>query len=318
MYAHDYISGNVFPMKWLKQPLYRDRATDRFIPQHITFYPTNRCTRNCSWCSCGKEDRQTEMDIAEILQLFDMLSSIGTEAITLSGGGEPTLHRDFDHILSAGNKDYEFKLGLVTNGDLLLNNKLSNKTINDNVQWLRISLNDKQLEDIDHIACYIGNEFPEVDKSFSYVVTADSPIDLIKSACEALNKYNLISCIRLTEDAFNSTGQLMQDIEKHNNGIAKKVIYHYRDNFSKGGSPCYVSRLRPAIDAKGDVYPCPCVQYAIPGKEQCLPPETKMCHWTELAGADYFDGSICKKCFFANYNSALNYIASPTKHMEFV
>ena len=61
-------------------------------PYHIQLVPTNRCNANCSWCSFSKADRRLEMDIDEALEIIDYFAHLGTKAITITGGGEPTLH----------------------------------------------------------------------------------------------------------------------------------------------------------------------------------------------------------------------------------
>jgi MoaA/NifB/PqqE/SkfB family radical SAM enzyme len=53
-----------------------------------------------------------------VFNLLNELQEVGVKAITYVGGGEPTLHKDFDEIIT---RSYEmgFEVGLVTNGEII-------------------------------------------------------------------------------------------------------------------------------------------------------------------------------------------------------
>lgn len=312
---YDYSMVNTFPMKLLKAGNVLD-GNGKIMPRHIVLYPTNRCTRNCSYCSCGKADRNLELDIYEIYDILDYFKGLGARAITLTGGGEPTLHENFESIyiyaIYLG-----YSIGLITNGDLLYSSKLNNKMLNNHLSFCRVSLDHEKLYAADDTIKYASSNLPDVDVSFSHVVTGDTNPEEAARFCEEI-EYDNISHIRFVQDAFNPDVEAMENVKRACKGKTSKAIFRYRGEYEPGYKKCYAPLLRPTIAASGYIYPCCCVQFAIKGKEQTEPEETKMCHWTEYDGIQPFDGSVCHKCYHGGLNQALSYIDNPSKHVEFI
>lgn len=81
---------------------------------------TNGCNHRCSFCQWGHwiQTNRATLSGDIVLKTLPELIKFGTKAITWTGGGEPTIHKDFFNIL-----DKSFKLGLenglLTNGSLL-------------------------------------------------------------------------------------------------------------------------------------------------------------------------------------------------------
>jgi len=88
-------------------------------PVNVEIDLSNRCSLGCKWCHfayvhtrgplAGKLARPDDwtsggdmMDSRFALQLVDQLEAAGVRSITWTGGGEPTLHPDFDDIVEIG------------------------------------------------------------------------------------------------------------------------------------------------------------------------------------------------------------------------
>lgn len=81
------------------------------------------CNHHCAWC-VDPWHRPEYMPAATFERLVEELadfrvSGFGVEGIVLKGGGEPTLHPDFGHLLGMAAR-HGFGVGVVTNGSQLL------------------------------------------------------------------------------------------------------------------------------------------------------------------------------------------------------
>ena len=100
---------------------------------------TNGCNHRCSFCQWGSWIQSNRATIKSeiITKTLPQLIKYGTKAITWTGGGEPTVHKDFFKLL---NSSYSLGLenGLLTNGSLLT--KEHDKQLLKQLVFLRISM----------------------------------------------------------------------------------------------------------------------------------------------------------------------------------
>jgi MoaA/NifB/PqqE/SkfB family radical SAM enzyme len=108
-------------------------------PLSINLDLTTACNFNCPHCvdstiiNAGKI-----LDTEDVKQTIDTLKSHGLMSVILLGGGEPTLHRDFEEIVRYL-KAKNMQVGIVTNGSRLhLIKKIAE--ILEEKDWLRISI----------------------------------------------------------------------------------------------------------------------------------------------------------------------------------
>ena len=86
-------------------------------PRMVSFWPTTICNYNCSFFLDKKEHKENHVvaDTKNTIKMIDDIASMGVKSLEFSGGGEPTMHPQFEEIAEhAYNK--ELKLGLFTNG----------------------------------------------------------------------------------------------------------------------------------------------------------------------------------------------------------
>ena len=128
-------------------------------PIYVRIKPTNKCNHDCWWCIYSDSYRkkkyeekrkmiklETKMhkNMAEsdsiprnkMIEILSSLKTIGTKAITYSGGGEPLMYK---HILEIMEKtlEYNINLSIITNGELLKGDKAK---ILSSAKWVRISM----------------------------------------------------------------------------------------------------------------------------------------------------------------------------------
>ena len=327
MDKYSYTAANTFPIKILKhKKLLKALFGGRIIPIHIQLNPCNRCNLKCQFCSCSKRDVGLELSYKAINNIIKKVVDLGCEAVTITGGGEPLMHPKINGII----KDFisqEILVGLVSNGLLL--DKLHNKILN-KITWCRISCSDERpfnKEKVSHLIKAI-NHAPKVDWAFSYVVTKDVDISNIIKYIEFANDYKFTH-IRIVSDLINMVDELpsMKYIKKEIQQAGaddSKVNYQGRKLFDKGQEKCYISLLKPNIDAKGDIYPCCGSQFSLFQPDLDYSQKMRMGSIKDIediySKQQYFNGSICYRCYYKTYNDVLGNLLNTNKlqHKEFV
>ncbi len=312
-----FVSAGVLPLKLLQS---KDAVVDGAIrPIHIQLIPTNRCNSGCSWCSCRRVDRKKEMRWAELQELLQYFRELGSKSITITGGGEPTLYPHFDEFLElAGDLGYD--LGLVTNG-LRWGKKEGELPANHRLTWVRMSIVDTQTGEYDSSRVRrVANRLPDVDMGISFTVPKDVSLKTASEICRIAEETPNITHIRFVENIVDFSGDAMDRVESRCRTISSKAIFQRRSAYSRGQSPCHISFLKPMIDVDGSVYPCCGVQYAGGGESQDLkmPQRFRMGHWTEFHRLNKFDGSVCNKCYYENYNNILSGMTRELTHKTFL
>jgi pyruvate-formate lyase-activating enzyme len=97
---------------------------------------TNRCPHNCPRCAGGRKPADAELTADEVRSYLVEAASLGTRSVILSGGGEPLLHPEFDHIVTMPSA-LGMSCGLVTNGTNLARHA---ELISRACTWVRVSL----------------------------------------------------------------------------------------------------------------------------------------------------------------------------------
>lgn len=130
---------------------------ERPAPRNVEFFLSCRCGHGCSWCHyaythtkgplAGKVAKPAGaipsgdlMDVNLAKNILCQLKAAGVKSITWSGGGEPTLHPDFNHLAMYTHGLLGLEQGLYTHGGhiderraMLLRQKLA---------WVYVSLDE--------------------------------------------------------------------------------------------------------------------------------------------------------------------------------
>lgn len=318
-----YTSADALPIKLIKND-YVQKQTQRgnIPPIHAQIIPTNVCNMNCSFCSCSERDKTLSLKPKDLEAIMGDLEDLGCQAITWTGGGEPTLYPAINEaLLDAQMKGIES--GLVTNG-LRLNN-IRDDALN-SLTWARISHGDhrdmsstyqKQLEK--HIKRGSG-----VDWAISYVLSEKmNPVSLYNTIKFA-NEMNM-SHVRVVADLFNPGKVDMERARSYLEGSKgldmSRIIFQPRQNPVHGGD-CLIGYLKPLIGADRQVYACCGVQYALATPSKDLPKELSLGDARDLfhiyTSIKPLDGSKCVKCYYGAYNSTLGGMIGKQDHGKFV
>ncbi len=307
-----YTSASTFPVKLLHNEVMKNK---KIKPLHIQIIPTNNCNLNCEFCSCSDRDKKLYLTMEQIEYILETSKKYGSNAVTITGGGEPLLHPRINDMIEYM-RIYRMEAGLVTNGVAL--DKLKR---HDNLTWVRVSSSDDRIPEYSTIEKALKVN-PDTDWAFSHVVTEKPNYEIIRDMISFANDNNF-SHIRLVSDLYNvDKVPNMSEVKKKLKGIDDKlVIYQGRKDSTLGIKDCYISLLKPVISPEG-IFPCCGVQYATAGQRRDMVAKMKMGEVedldTILSQQEHFDGSKCDVCYYSQYNDALSKIKEIPNHRRFV
>jgi MoaA/NifB/PqqE/SkfB family radical SAM enzyme len=129
---------------------------EQIVPVNCEIFLSNRCSHGCVWCHyahthskgplAGKVARPPGavssgdlMDWPLAKRILKELAQAGVESVTFSGGGEPTLHRQFDEIAEYAS-GVGLELGLYTHGGHIDDERA--EFIKEYFKWAVVSLDE--------------------------------------------------------------------------------------------------------------------------------------------------------------------------------
>lgn len=184
-------------------------------PIYVRIKPINRCMHACHWCvysdghtrpkdrpelhlQSGMHETMKEADsisLGKVHEILGSLSSMGTKAITFSGGGEPLMHPQIVGMMMQ-TLDYDLDLSIITNGQALSGVRAE---VLAHAQWVRVSMdyaNADQMaasrnvperffqEVIDNLEAFACLKDPGCDLGVNFIVTRENHKDLVPIAHE--------------------------------------------------------------------------------------------------------------------------------------
>ncbi len=117
--------------------LQRFAAGENVAPVTVEIDPSNLCNHRCNWCVSAESHTGELLALDRFRSLIDELKSMDVRSIVLKGGGEPTVHPQFDDMLRVV-ATAELPMGLITNGSMP--RKDTRELVLQTAQWVRISL----------------------------------------------------------------------------------------------------------------------------------------------------------------------------------
>lgn len=300
----NYITAGEYPAKMLRHYMFGETKIE---PVHISVNITNRCQLDCKYCASKGRDMSLDMPLAVFDEILDALVVYPLAAVTLTGGGEPLMHPDFEKIarsaLARG-----LKLGLVTNGILVERHA----TVLKKFSWVRISYDSSR------------KRFPTIPEGLrcgvSYLYRDGDEVDVTLLSLVAWAKSGRITHLRLGPDINDGfSPPIPWSLRGH-----KDVIVQDRDNAVDGQRSCWIGLMRPKVDVDGNFYPCCGVQYALKMKQAPYPEILRIGElqdYLELVkNQTPFNGLVCRRCYYAKNNALLDAISQLDNiiHPEFI
>jgi len=261
------------------------------------------------------------MNINDAKKMMEQFIGLGAKACTMTGGGDPLAYRDLPEFIKFIS-DRKVDSALVTNGVLFKNFDLDIIPL---LTWARISVSDSRTFNKMEIKDAVQEK---TDWSFSYVLSESRPyIVNIINVIDFANEQNFTH-VRIVDDILDTSGEnridLLKDILNKSKVDTSKVIWQGRKDSAVGHKRCFMGLLKPNISPDGLVAVCCGVQYA------STPPILDFTRLYSIGTIKdieqiyeeqrIFDGSLCSRCFYSDYNNFLNaaWDSNSLQHKSFV
>lgn len=162
-----------------------DRIVNDHRPITADIFIDNYCNNNCGYCTYKRwefDEDAKSMPFEDFVRYADRLKELGVLGFILSGGGEPTIAKDFDKI-AAYLDDNNFKWGINTN---------FNRYVRCNPDYLKVSLDawdEDSYEKVRGVRAYI--QVCEKIRRFAKRKTNRTKlgVQLIATSAESVNKF---------------------------------------------------------------------------------------------------------------------------------
>lgn len=234
----------------------------------ISFSPTNRCNLSCDYCCVdSKIDNNDYLDTSQVRKVIDNIVKLNPRILTITGG-EPLMRNDFLELLDYIKEKFKGKIILSTNATLI-----KEKQIDDIINGLYAI--EISLDGYDELSC------SEVRGKgvFCKVLNVIRLIKLKKFENVGLsmvvgknNEKDIEKFNKLNEDLgttpiirnFMNIGRGNENYSKYLNDkldIDYICKDDYVDESSLCSNMCKAGVNQISIDHKGDVYPCPNLEY---------------------------------------------------------
>lgn len=236
-------------------------------PISVELTLTNMCNLRCVYCSDQDlRERQgcKNMEFCVFERLFQDLANGGTKGVVFEGGGEPTLHPQFEQLIEAARK-YGLAVGLITNGT-----KNIKPEVVQELEWIRVSLdasNAEEYHNLKKVNCFedvIANiaHYAKYCKTVGvgYVVTNQnmSNIETLILRLRDLGASYIQMRPVVDNPALSPNEKDLKYLEFYRNGTFNVIVDGMKENAQGGnaGLPCYASSITSIISGDGSVYLC--------------------------------------------------------------
>ena len=102
----------------------------------IDLIPAKTCTFDCLYCQVGRTSLKT-LETKPFVPVHEVIEEVKrklpestSDAITLGGSGEPTLHSQIDRVIASVKEMTKIKVALLTNGSLFWREDIRKRVLN--------------------------------------------------------------------------------------------------------------------------------------------------------------------------------------------
>jgi hypothetical protein len=333
-----------------KLQVLQDGGNPSPVMAHISII--NACNLTCSFCCFANRDMKDRLPLDRIKKALDAFKKIGVTGVEYTGGGEPTIHPDFEEIIRYTHS-LGFKIGLCTNGARIGKDRPIKQDLVKLFSWIRLGM----------YGFYEGYEYDlsvfdgiETKPSAAYVwdenlATSDNPnitglwTDLSKKKLATNfqtpdkfykmldwvenNKipcriaFNAIKNVEETKKDIVSIRKAINDYELTNN-IQLKYAFLSDFNFKgeRRNDHCYMHLVKPFLFTDGYIYACPSAELSLENNYNYVPESQFMvCNIDNIEEFYSKPGQVrhhaCHYCKYAMQNELIDDILTETEHNEF-
>lgn len=238
------------------------------FPISVELTLTNRCNLKCVYCSDydlrEKQGKESFLDYDILCNLFKNLSEGGTEGIVFEGGGEPTLHPDFQKLVNCA-KSSNLAVGLITNGTVRLPESTLKK-----FEWIRVSLDASNEEEYFNLkkVDYFEKVMSNLAHYSKYCETVG--VGYVVTSCNMSNIEALIMRLRELGVSYVQLRPVvdmpellpekndLKYLEFYRSSKFNVIVDGMQENRERGNEnlPCVANSITSVISGDGSVYLC--------------------------------------------------------------
>jgi len=341
-----------FKPAWHIERIAQLRRKGDVVPTHLQLIISDLCNQDCNFCAYrmeggfstelfaqdGKKNPSRFIPTLKVEEIIRDAAVLGVRAIEFTGGGEPTVHKDWVHIINYA-ISLGFHVGLVTNGTRLS----GNEKLIAGLTWLRISLDAgteqtyaatrqsklwwKAIENIRMAAKISGPVL-----GIGYVITKENYYELVE-ACILARELG-VPYVRLSAMFSHKGAEYYKGLEKmiyELIAVAKelendrfKVVNFFGDRVEdlRSAKPdydfCGYQQFVTYIGGDQKIYSCCTNAYTLHGEIGDLNNST-FAEWIRDHRRYDFDAKGCHHCQFNDKNKLIGYLIDPAPpHVHFV
>ena len=320
------------------------------IMAHISII--NACNLTCSFCCFANRAMSERLPLDRIKKALDSFKKIGITGIEYTGGGEPTLHPDFEEIIKY-TYDLGFKIGICTNGALIGNDRKIKKDIIKYFSWVRLGMYgfyegyDYDLEiyeglDTKISAAYVWDEAIETSdnpnvtgqwtdltkkKLAKKFQTTDDFLKMLdwieENKIPTRIAFNAIKNVEETQKDIETIKMVLKDYEEsRGKPLASAFLSDFNFKGARRNDHCYMHMVKPFLFTDGYIYACPSAELSIENNYNYVPESQFMV--CDIEGIEDFYSKppttrhhACHYCKYAMQNELIDDILIETEHNEF-
>jgi organic radical activating enzyme len=288
------------------------------IPIMIHMMPTHRCQMNCEYCCFkNRKNKQLDMPFDHLRKGVEQFAKLGTHAIEITGGGDPTLYPRINDVMDLL-VDLGYSIGINTNA---VDSQLIERWYY--CDWVRVSMNTLDVHDTLNIepiresGAYI---------SACYIWHKNSTLDTFKKVADLCEREKIVC--RVAPDCITSLDEINESVdflrEVMIQFINNKYLFlsDFNINTKRHNNNCFIHMIKPAFYTDGYVYPCPSSELAKENNSQ-MQPSLAVCRYDEVF--DYYTSmkairpteKNCSYCKYEKQNIVLEEVLTQTEFNEF-
>ncbi len=274
---------------------YRAGTGCTVISTHIS--PEGACNLKCPYCSVTYRDTHQRIALPVIQKYVTDLMTRGLKAVILTGGGEPTIYKDFNELVVWLHR-LGIKVALITNGTQ--SGRVSPRAWKC-FTWIRVSLNVFEgWQDKIRIPTELLSDKCTVGCSMVY--TPEHRLDTLLKASQVADAVKA-KYVRVLPNCLLPQDKLMAQHEALDRDFQAigdmRFFQQHKSHAAPACGTCHQSYFRPylseAISTEsgepGTVYPCDSV--VLNGAAMHFPQLYQLCPASRVL--DYIDGKIAAK-----------------------
>lgn len=253
---------------WIK----KQEETIITVELDLTNFCNNKCPKCAGW---NVELTKDELSLDVVKKVINDIIDIGAKAIIFTGGGEPTIHKNFLEILQYTSSKKFLEIGLISNG-LLLTDKIAEECVK-YCTWIRVSLDagspdiykknhglnnlffEKVCSNIQNLIFLKKNMNSNCTIGVGYLTGDDSDINDMKKFCHIMNSYKVdYAQFRPFHYSSKDLSNIIKELEKDFECVTAswQKYSNMCENVKRSYDKCYGVNFTTTICADGNVYIC--------------------------------------------------------------